>query len=198
MPPTPTSRTLILKLVAHIIVSASDPLDQILLYKQLLEPANPFEQIRVQALSLLRDAIAAQKSPIVHPALLEHLCPVLFTIPETSSSTVPHSSLAHLLPQGPDAPPLQLAKAEFVDTMYPAWFTDSANVLRLLIQKDETNVSRVREKKWLEEKMEYWVGPQIRRLAELRMEGEGEAPVEFVLARWHDAIERLRETIVAV
>lgn len=193
MPPTPTSRTLILKLIGQLI-SLSPPPDQVLLFKQLLEPANPFEQIRVQALSLLRDAIAAPNPPIIHPSLLEHLSPILFTIPASSSSTVPIASLAHLLPPGSDAPPLQLSKTEVVDTMYPAWFTDSANVLRLLIQRDEGNVSGVRQ--GLQETMTSWVHPQLTRLEQLQSQGGGEAQVNFVLDRWQDALERLRETIV--
>jgi len=185
----------VLKLIGNII-TLSPSRDQVLLYKQLLEPANPFEQIRVQALSLLRDAIASPTTAVIHPSLLEHLGPVLYTIPSSSVSTLPMASLSHLLPQSPDAPPLHLSKAQIVDTMFPAWFTDSANVLRLLIQRDEAGVSGVRKPEWLSGVMAKWVGPQTTRLVELRMEGTGEAQVEFVLDRWQDALERLRETII--
>lgn len=182
-----------------------------MLYKQLLEPENPFEQVRVAALSLLRDGIASappsttSSAPptttapcLLVPALLEHLTPVLFTIPTSTAPANPFLSLMNYKPTQPPAPPLTLAKGEIVETMYPAWFTDSANVLRVLVQRDEANESGVRDKAWLERVKAEWVVPQVERTTALSFEQGSDPQVEFVLERWVDALERLQEVMDGV
>ena len=212
-PPSPTSRTLLFKLIATLIASTPSAEDQIMLYKQLLEPENPFEQVRVTALSLLRDGIASSKPSLstslsapstttapslLVPPLLDHLAPVLYTIPTSTAPLNRFLSADNRMPVDSLAPPLLLKKGEIVETMHPAWFTDCANVLRVLIQRDEANASGVRGKAWLAQVKTEWIAPQVVKTTGLRTEKEDDAQVEFVLERWVDALERLQDTVDAV
>jgi hypothetical protein len=80
-----------------------------------------------------------------------------------------------------------------VGTMWPAWFTDCANLLRLLLARDTDDKSGVKDLTWLRGVHAKWVTPQISRIAILRQEEGLDVQAGFVLERWSDAIERLEE-----
>ncbi|RXK35312.1 hypothetical protein M231_07415 [Tremella mesenterica] len=75
-----TSQLARVKLVGAIIASCPKPLDQILLFKHLLDPFNPYQRVRIQSLQLLRDHLShSTSSSSLHPPL--------------NSSTIPHRFL---------------------------------------------------------------------------------------------------------
>ena len=80
--------------------------------------------------------------------------------------------------------------------MYPAWFTDTAHVLRMWIHADESNTTGVRDSAFIQKVKKEWMAPQVDRVEQLLVQiGDGGLEVKFVLERWQDALIRLQETI---
>jgi hypothetical protein len=170
-------------------------LDQQSLTDKLLEDQNVFESVRVGALAVLREAITSPSSIVLVPALLERLGPILFEIP---TSTRPDPRQAYMSGmagmQVVSGTPLQLGVDEIIGTMWPAWLTECANVLRLWLEVDRTNASGIRDSARLAAIDREWVEPQTSRLASLQKDAQ-DVEAQFVLARWLDALERLIEEI---
>lgn len=84
---------------------------------------------------------------------------------------------------------------DFAGSMYAAWFTDTANLLRLWVLKDEANVTSIRDRAVLAKISTEWLNPQMKRVGELKEEHQSDVQIEFVLARWEDALQRAEEVI---
>lgn len=195
---------MVTKLIAGLVTKVQSPQEQILLYKQvrysknrplkankqLLEDSNPFEPVRVSALTMLREAVTL--SNILIPDLKAHLSPILFTLP-SSSSRIPSPFLAHLGPT-PTGPPLQLPFDQIIVSMWPVWFTECSNLLRMLLIRDTENQTGCKDKEWLKEVEDGWVVPQLKRMEALHGD-QADSSVIFTLDRWGDALHRLVETI---
>ncbi|WVF68427.1 hypothetical protein IAT40_003192 [Kwoniella sp. CBS 6097] len=114
--PSPITRLALFKLIGAIVDLRPSATDKIELLRQLLEPANPFENIRIQSLSLLREQLSSHGTAesIQVPILLEELGPVLFALPSD---------------EDPDDSPFDLEPTELMASFYPTWWTEVLSLL---------------------------------------------------------------------
>ncbi|WVQ95974.1 hypothetical protein IAU59_003073 [Kwoniella sp. CBS 9459] len=118
--PSPTTRLALFKLIGAIVDLQSSATDQIELFRQLLEPANPFENIRIQSLSLLREQLSSHNASNSGPnnvrisTLLEDLGSVLFALPSD---------------EDPDDSPFNLGPEDLMASFYPTWWTEVLSLL---------------------------------------------------------------------
>jgi hypothetical protein len=146
--------------------------------KQLLEPINPFESIRLATFPILRQNLISDRS-LLTSSTFETLSPIIFALPQ-------------------DEPVLEMSLEEVVSTMYPSWFTECANLLWFLYDLDKENKTEIRDPATLSKIRAEWLGPITQRVGEWSRDaksGEGEARVEFVIQRLVDALERANQTI---
>ncbi|OCF41984.1 hypothetical protein I317_04176 [Kwoniella heveanensis CBS 569] len=112
--PSPTTRLALFKLIGAIVGLQSSATDRIELFRQLLEPANPFENIRIQSLSLVREQLSPRNNSEPVPILLEELGPVLFALPSD---------------EDPDDSPFVLEPEKLLASFYPTWWTEVLSLL---------------------------------------------------------------------
>lgn len=173
-----------MKLLGGVIAATPGTDNQIELWKQLLEPFNPFEAVRVQSVSLLREQLASppQPSPLFCAEFRQQLGPILFEIP-----TIPED-------------PLALSFQDFVSSMYAAWFTECCNLLYFIVERDTANTSGIRDKAYLSEVKAKFLAPISSRMSEFKADitpelREQEPEVELVIDRVAAAAERASEGI---
>lgn len=173
-----------MKLLGGVIAATPGVDNQIELWKQLLEPFNPFEAVRVQSVSLLREQLASppQPSPLFCPDFRQQLAPILFEIPTTPED------------------PLALPFKEFLSTMYAAWFTECCNLLYFIIERDTTNGSGILDSAYMSSIKSDFLAPIAKRMVEFQGEitaelREEEPEVELVLDRVAAAAKRASEAI---
>lgn len=181
---SPSTRLALMKLLGGVIAATPGTDNQIELWKQLLEPFNPFEAVRVQSVSLLREQLASppQPSPLFCAEFRQQLGPILFEIP-----TIPEN-------------PLSLSFQEFVSSMYAAWFTECCNLLYFIVERDAANASGIRDKAFLSEVKAKFLAPISSRMTEFKADitpelREKEPEVELVIDRVAAAAERASEGI---
>lgn len=181
---SPATRLALMKLLGGIIVATPGVDNQIELWKQLLEPINPFDAVRVQAVNLLREQLASppQPPPLYVPNLKRQLGPILFDLPPGTEN------------------PLKLPFAEFLSTMYPAWFTECCNLLYFIVGRDTANSSGFLDKDYLRRVKADFLDPLSRRAAEYKAEvtpelQQQEPEVELVVDRLAAAAARATEGI---
>jgi hypothetical protein len=146
--------------------------------KQLLEPVNPFESIRLATFPILRQNLHS-KQTILNSTTFDTLAPIVFTLPA-------------------EEPVLGLSLEEVVSTMYPSWFTECANLLWIIHDIDVKNKSGIRNQETLARIKGEWLDPLRRRAGEWSQQAEseaGEARVGFVIQRLMDALERASQAI---
>ncbi|KAK4684012.1 hypothetical protein P7C73_g6195, partial [Tremellales sp. Uapishka_1] len=174
---SPTVPLAILKLIGGLI-DASTPSDQIMLFHQLLEEANPFKAVRVRALTLLKEQLskAAALPPtapsILTPDLLAHLAPIIFTV---SSEPLPLDA--------------------FVQSTYPNWYTDSLTLLWFLLKIDGADTTGIHKAQFIDGYL-ISVEELVRGYkTEMQVEGrEGDdGEVAFMLDRLEDGLARVEE-----
>ena len=120
-----------------------------------------------------------RRTHLLFPELLDHLSPILFEIPA-------------------EPPTLSLSTQELVSSMWPPWYTDCANYLRILLTLDEGNRTGIRDQAAVGRVMVDWLDPLERKVGGMKQEiGEKGMGVEvgFVLDRWEDAVLRAREAV---
>lgn len=139
-------------------------------------------------MTLLRDTITRSNSSVFVPSLFDLLHDELFTIPNvpTGNDLVPTIT------------PLEMNAAQFAQSMYAAWLTDAANLLRLWVQRDEENETGIRRVAELRKIREDFLDPQIVRVQQLKEQGVEDVQVDFVLERWADALERANSVVERV
>lgn len=121
-------------------------------------------------------------SPILLPALLDYLAPILFTLPSL------------------DPAPLSIPLKSLLPTMWPAWFTDCLIYFRLLLTLDTSNRTGIKDRSILKKSAEEWIEPMERGINGLKREAWDEQvgfEAEFVLDRWEDALERVNQAILS-
>ncbi|KIR73777.1 hypothetical protein I310_02450 [Cryptococcus deuterogattii CA1014] len=163
--------------------------DKILALRHLLEPENPFDTVRIESMSILREETASNND-LLSPELLAQLAPILFP-PATLSD--------------PDSP-FNLSSSDLLSSPNPSWWTEVANYIWFLSTRDNTNRSGVRSTYrvglivWLEavrlklnEIVRYIQeeNGNVKEVAEV-LPGHG---VEFFLIRWEDALDRARAVL---
>ncbi|KIR34622.1 hypothetical protein I352_02873 [Cryptococcus deuterogattii MMRL2647] len=163
--------------------------DKILALRHLLEPENPFDTVRIESMSILREETASNND-LLSPELLAQLAPILFP-PATLSD--------------PDSP-FNLSSSDLLSSPNPSWWTEVANYIWFLSTRDNTNRSGVRSTYrvglivWLEavrlklnETVRYIQeeNGNVKEVAEV-LPGHG---VEFFLIRWEDALDRARAVL---
>ena len=146
---------------------------------QLLEPLNPFDGVRVLAISLLRQQIAdpPQPSPLLGPDLLNYLGPILFELP----------------PGAIDKP-----AAQILTTMWPAWLTECATMVWFLIERDTNNKTGIASPAYLAKLRGYLtvVADKTKKWkAEVEAEPTAASEARLVLDRLEDAVARARAAI---
>lgn len=171
-----------MKLLGGVIAATPGVDNQVELWKQLLEPFNPFEAVRVQSVSLLREQLASppQPSPLYCAEFRQQLGPILFE-----------------LPSGPENP-LALSFQEFLSSMYAAWFTECCNLLYFVVGRDAANASGMLSRDFLSNVEDNFLAPISRRMAEFKTDitpelREQEPEVELVVDRVAAAAERASE-----
>lgn len=181
---SPSTRLALMKLLGGVIAATPGTDNQIELWKQLLESFNPFEAVRVQSVSLLREQLASppQPSPLFCAEFRQQLGPILFEIP-----TIPEN-------------PLALSFQDFVSSMYAAWFTECCNLLYFIVERDTANTSGIRDKAYLSEVKAKFLAPISSRMSEFKADitpelREQEPEVELVIDRVAAAAERASEGI---
>ncbi|KIR99468.1 hypothetical protein L804_03098 [Cryptococcus deuterogattii 2001/935-1] len=163
--------------------------DKIPALRHLLEPENPFDTVRIESMSILREETASNND-LLSPELLAQLAPILFP-PAILSD--PNS-------------PFNLSSSDLLSSPNPSWWTEVANYIWFLSTRDNTNRSGVRSTYrvglivWLEavrlklnETVRYIQeeNGNVKEMAEV-LPGRG---VEFFLIRWEDALDRARAVL---
>ena len=146
--------------------------------KQLLEPINPFESIRLATFPILRQNLISDRS-LLTSSTFDTLSPIIFALPR-------------------DEQVLEMSLEEVVSTMYPSWFTECANLLWFLYDLDTENKTGFRDPATLSKIKAEWLDPIVKRVGEWSRDaesGEGDARVGFVIQRLVDALERANQTI---
>ncbi|KAI9633067.1 uncharacterized protein MKK02DRAFT_40453 [Dioszegia hungarica] len=186
--PDPLNRLAWFKLSQALVEKAPPGLDQILLLEQMLEPANPYDTLRPQALSLLRDLLGRPPSS---------------STSSSPSSSVLQSGLLDRLPLLPWTEHLELSTSEFIEGPNGAFVTDQLLTLRLLYELDKGDVTGVRSEPWMGrirkslERVERKVKEMRGGLEEAGAGNEEGMRVmeEFFWARLEEAAQRLKERI---
>jgi hypothetical protein len=153
----------------------------------LLDQSNPFDNIRIQSIPILRQQLSTDPS-LLTPLLLEFLTPILFTLPTTEDA------------QGQEGDMLSLNLDDLVGEIYPSWMTECANLLWFLLDLDTNNASGIRAKSTLDTIREEWLSPTKKRVEVLKVESEkkGDVGVMFIIERWYDAVQRASEAVERV
>ena len=82
--------------------------------------------------------------------------------------------------------------------MWPAWFTDCLAFLRLLFAVDINNITGVRYEPFISDLGKDWLEPQVGKVDQLRSEVKEKDigfAADFILDRWEDALERVKEVV---
>ncbi|TYJ57831.1 hypothetical protein B9479_001441 [Cryptococcus floricola] len=178
----PTVRLALFKLMGAL-VSLQEGRDKVLALRQLLEPENPFESVRVESLSILRQE-TSNSPEILGTGFLAQLNPILFPAPVPNDKTCPFS-----------LQPEDLLR----NTFYASWWTEVAQYVWFLSTCDKENATGIRSvykdvgTRWLSntrgqlDKVEEYVkGLDETTIAEVTG-GQG---ADFLLAKWSDALDR--------
>ncbi|KAL1408224.1 hypothetical protein Q8F55_005030 [Vanrija albida] len=168
---SPTTRLAMSKLLGAIVSTTPGAIDRIHLLKQLLEPSNPFDGIRVLAVSLLREQIASKTgpSPLLNPTLLEQLGPILFSVP---------------------AGPLDWPLNDVMASMWPVWLTECSNLVWFLLQRDAANATGFADRERRDTLRSSFLGPVQRTANKWQIEAGDNASFALVLDRLQDAVAR--------
>ncbi|WOO77594.1 uncharacterized protein LOC62_01G001167 [Vanrija pseudolonga] len=167
--------TFFIELVMPLIQVNSSPTTRLAMSKLLgailLEPSNPFEGVRVLAISLLREQIASKAgpSPLLNPTLLEQLGPILFSVP---------------------VGPLDWPLNDVMASMWPVWLTECSNLVWFLLQRDTVNATGFADRERLDALRSDFLGP-VQKAANKWQTDAGDNPsFELVLDRLQDAVAR--------
>jgi hypothetical protein len=127
----------------------------------------------VLALSLLREALTATPA-LLTPELTETLTPILYRLPQVDS-------------------PLELPLQKVLETFWPVWLAESANLVWFLLNVDGENKSGFGDATRLTALRNLWLAPVAAKAKTWAAEAEGEA--EMVLDRLVDACARAAAAI---
>ncbi|OWZ42707.1 hypothetical protein C349_03540 [Cryptococcus neoformans var. grubii Br795] len=188
--PSPVMRLALFKLIGSLI-SLLPSKDKILTLRHLLEPENPFDTVRIESMSILREE-SASNNDLLSPDLLAQLAPILFS-PATLSD--------------PDSP-FNLSPSDLLSSPNPSWWTEVAQYIWFLSTRDSANKSGVRST--YREDINMWLDAVRLKLNETLnyiQEENGNVKevaevlpdhgVEFFLNRWEDALDRARAVLDA-
>lgn len=130
------------------------------------------------ALSLLREQLAAppQPSPLLCKQLTDMLTPILFRLPQVDG-------------------PLELPLPKLMESFWPVWLTESANLVWFLIDLDKANASGFADQTNLTTLRNLWLLPIQNKAKILLEEGKEDSEVELVLDRLADACSRASAVI---
>ncbi|AAW43909.1 expressed protein [Cryptococcus deneoformans JEC21] len=187
--PNPGMRLALFKLIGTLISLLSSR-DKVLALRHLLEPENPFDTVRIESMSILREETASNND-LLSPDLLAQLAPILFP-PVTLSD--------------PDSP-YNLSSPDLLSSPNPSWWTEVAHYIWFLSTRDSADRSGVRSTyrediiMWLDavrsklnETLSYvQENGNVKEVAEV-LPGHG---VGFFLNRWADALDRARVALDA-
>ena len=114
---------------------------------------------------------------------MAQLIPVLYTIPT-------------------DPPVLEMPLQELKGTMYPAWFTECANLLWFIIDLDHDGSAGIQQKDTLGRIDEKWLQQVGSYYEKIKAEAEAEAASSqedgegtFILQMWGDALARAQKSV---
>ncbi|WVR08161.1 hypothetical protein IAU60_005207 [Kwoniella sp. DSM 27419] len=179
--PSPMIRLACFKLIGAILGNLKDADDRVQLLRQLLEPANPFDNVRVQVLSLVREQLSAAQHHKVdfHPSLFKSLTDLLFTMSEDDSDLTP---------------------AEILASPHPAWWTEVLTLVWFAFELGEQTIDDLKHTPHLQDWLERVERSLLRVQRYLEsfearddQDFEGE---RFVALRWEDALHRAKSAIV--
>ncbi|WWD20183.1 hypothetical protein CI109_104659 [Kwoniella shandongensis] len=184
--PSPIMRLALFKLIGGVITLHPSSSDKIQLFKQLLEPANPFDNIRIQSLSLLREEITADPT-LLSTELLSQLTPILF-----SSNFIQD-----------DSPP---SPVDLLNSPLPTIWTECCSLIWFISNRDTSNKTGLKTE--YQDQVQEWLAGIETKLGECKVfsssPSDGQEEQEhghshddligegFVLARWEDALGRAK------
>ncbi|KAK8849558.1 hypothetical protein IAR55_004893 [Kwoniella newhampshirensis] len=174
--PSPVMRQALFKLIGAVVSLHSSSSEKIQLLKQLLDPANPFDNIRIQSFSLLREEIVASPT-LVSSELLVELSPVFFLSTPNQDS------------------PFTFTPPDLLNSPYPTLWTEIAMFVWFLSTRDTSDETRLKSE--YKDRIGRWLTHTERKMEECRrFLDESEAIMGygqgFVLARWEDSLHRAK------
>ncbi|WWD04259.1 hypothetical protein V865_002327 [Kwoniella europaea PYCC6329] len=184
--PSSLMRLALFKLIGGIITLQSAVVNKIELFKQLLEPANPFDNIRIQSLSLLRESISSKE--ILSPILVEILFPILFVSPSE---------------QDPEANPFTYSPSDLLNSPYIQWWTECLTLLWFILDFDKEDITGAWKRFEGDDGLRAWTEGIEKKMTELQvfltdnkeddMDEFGGA--QFAVMRFEDALNRVKGNI---
>ncbi|WWC65965.1 uncharacterized protein I303_108587 [Kwoniella dejecticola CBS 10117] len=186
--PSALTRLALFKLIGSIISLLTTPNDKIQLFKQLLEPANPFDNIRIQSLSLLRESISSKSKTVLSPLLAEVIFPVLFVFPEECD---------------PEENPFYLTAPEMLESYWVSWWTECLALLWFILDSDKGDLTTIRTNPKHDERVKGWIKAVEGKLKEIQgfistIGNDGDqqedefSGVRFMVMRFEDALNRVK------
>ncbi|KAK6908805.1 hypothetical protein I203_102809 [Kwoniella mangroviensis CBS 8507] len=181
--PSSLMRLALFKLIGGIISLQTSAVNKIELFKQLLEPANPFDNIRIQSLSLLRETISSKE--VLSSVLVEILFPILFVSPSQ---------------QDLEDNPFTYSPSDLLNSPYIPWWTECLTLLWFILDFDKEDVTGARKRSEGDDGMRAWIGGIEKKLKELQVflrDGNSEdnnefGGADFMVMRFEDALNRVR------
>ncbi|OCF61888.1 hypothetical protein L486_01551 [Kwoniella mangroviensis CBS 10435] len=181
--PSSLMRLALFKLIGGIISLQTSAVNKIELFKQLLEPANPFDNIRIQSLSLLRETISSKE--VLSSVLVEILFPILFVSPSQ---------------QDLEDNPFTYSPSDLPNSPYIPWWTECLTLLWFILDFDKEDVTGARKRSEGDDGMRAWIGGIEKKLKELQVflrDGNSEdnnefGGADFMVMRFEDALNRVR------
>ncbi|RSH93442.1 hypothetical protein EHS25_007798 [Saitozyma podzolica] len=128
----PGTRLALWKLVGALIDKVPRGAAQIDIFQDLLDPSNPFEQIRVETLSLVREQL--------------HKSAQSGSGDESSTPTLFQPSLLTVLPT--TAPDLSLSAEQFLSSPEASYLISLLDTLRIFYSLDKAGTSGIRNSEW--------------------------------------------------
>ncbi|WWC92924.1 uncharacterized protein L201_007887 [Kwoniella dendrophila CBS 6074] len=197
--PSSVMRLSLFKLIENIISTQFSVINKVMLFKQLLEPANPFENIRIQSLSLLRENITSKK--ISSPLLTGILFPILFPSPKDQDLESQDNTFELSIPD--------LLESPFIIT----WWTECLTLLWFLLDFDKEDITHIHQNMKNDGNLTEWLNAVESKLKDLqfffqtqdeavRKAGEESRShdhdfngLRFLMMRFEDSLSRVKRAL---
>ncbi|WWC95485.1 hypothetical protein V866_002349 [Kwoniella sp. B9012] len=181
--PSSLMRLALFKLMGGIISLQSSVVNKVQLFKQLLEPANPFDNIRIQSLSLLRETISSKE--VLSSVLVEILFPILFFSPSQLD---------------PEDNPFTYSPSDLLNSPYIPWWTECLTLLWFILDFDKEDTTGAWKRFEGDDGLRTWIEGIEKKVKELQvfltnnkeddMDEFGGA--QFAVMRFEDALNRVK------
>ncbi|WVQ66381.1 uncharacterized protein L199_004561 [Kwoniella botswanensis] len=181
--PSSLMRLALFKLIGGIVSLQSPAVNRIELFKQLLEPANPFDNIRIQSLSLLRETISSKE--VLSSVLVEILFPILFFSPSQLD---------------PEDNPFTYSPSDLLNSPYIPWWTECLTLLWFILDFDKEDITGAWERFKEDDGIRAWLEGIEKKIKELQVfltdkkedDTDEFGGAQFAVMRFEDALNRVK------